>query len=208
MQTQPPEPTLIIGIVSDTHIPDRVDRLHPQLLARLAEQRVELILHAGDIAIPRVLKELAQVAPVKAVRGNRDLAGFSSVPWQTSLMLAGHKISLAHGHGSFTSYLWDKIQTLLFGYNFDRYRAILSAQLPDADIIIFGHTHRPVIHKIGVQLFFNPGSVSIREPKNQLPTFGVLKFFSDGFFEAEIIELEEYLLVGHHWELISKENKS
>jgi predicted phosphodiesterase len=170
MQTQSPEPTHIIGIISDTHIPDRVDRLHPQLLTRLAEQKVELILHAGDIAIPRVLKELAQVAPVKAVRGNRDLAGFSSVPWHTTFMQAGHKIGLAHGHGNFVSYLWDKFQTLLFGYSFDRYRAILSVQLPDADIIVFVIPTGRKFVKLGYNYFSTLGrSVSGSQRTNYPP---------------------------------------
>ena len=63
-----------LGVVADTHIPDRVRSLHPDLLPGLKAANAEVILHAGDICSPVVLAELSQVAPVVAVRGNRDWA--------------------------------------------------------------------------------------------------------------------------------------
>ncbi|MFZ3078594.1 MAG: metallophosphoesterase family protein, partial [Bellilinea sp.] len=70
-----------LGVVADTHIPDRVRSLHPDLLPGLSAAKVEAILHAGDICSPAVLAVLSQVAPVVAVRGNRDWAFAGTLPW-------------------------------------------------------------------------------------------------------------------------------
>ncbi len=62
-----------LGLISDTHIPDRAAELNPRVLQIFEEARVSQILHAGDIMNQTVLDELAQVAPVQAVCGNRDV---------------------------------------------------------------------------------------------------------------------------------------
>jgi predicted phosphodiesterase len=62
----------ILGVLADTHIPDRVPGLNPRVLKIFQQARVSEILHAGDVSIPQVLEELRQVAPVSVVQGNRD----------------------------------------------------------------------------------------------------------------------------------------
>jgi putative phosphoesterase len=64
---------MIIGIISDTH-----GLLRPEALARL--QGSDLILHAGDIGSPDVLRTLKKICPVKAIRGNND-----DEPWAEKL---------------------------------------------------------------------------------------------------------------------------
>ena len=61
-----------LGVISDTHIPDRARRLNERVIPVFREAGVSAILHAGDVSTPRVLKQLEEVAPVYATRGNRD----------------------------------------------------------------------------------------------------------------------------------------
>src|SRR5687767_4116713 len=91
---------------------------------------VELILHAGDVGKLSVLRELEQIAPVRAVYGNVDDPAFQ-LPQRLALTLDGVDIHVSHGHelGSPTP-------------------AGLASRYP-ADVIIFGHTHKPVITTVG-----------------------------------------------------------
>jgi putative phosphoesterase len=59
-----------IGVLADTHVGEHLPALPPEVLERF--DGVDLIVHAGDVAVPRVLEELAEGAPVAAVRGNHD----------------------------------------------------------------------------------------------------------------------------------------
>ncbi len=122
-----------IGVISDTH-----NFLDPQVLSLFAG--VEHILHGGDIGLPRVLMELEQIAPVTAVLGNTDEAGFGYPDHQT-VELAGRKFLVQHivDPRAPEDKLTDRIQR-------DR-----------PDIVVFGHTHKPFAEEIGGRLFFNPG---------------------------------------------------
>ena len=84
-----------VGVVADSHIPDRMRALPPTALEALAG--VDAILHAGDICVQRVLDALAAVAPVYAVRGNRDL--LLRLPLDRELSFEVVKVGLTHGHG-------------------------------------------------------------------------------------------------------------
>ncbi len=65
-------PILKVGVVADTHIPDRAAALHPGLLPALRAAGVGAILHAGDVSTHAVLEQLGEIAPVRVARGNRD----------------------------------------------------------------------------------------------------------------------------------------
>ena len=88
----------IIGVLADTHIPDRSRRLNPKIADIFRAAKVELILHAGDISIPRVLRKLEEIAPVHAVRGNRDLFWSANLPMHRVLEIEGNKIGMTHGN--------------------------------------------------------------------------------------------------------------
>jgi hypothetical protein len=64
------EPIVRIGVLADTHIPDRAKELHPDIIPIFQQHEVDRIIHAGDICVPSVLEQLTKVAPVDAVRGN------------------------------------------------------------------------------------------------------------------------------------------
>jgi putative phosphoesterase len=194
----PANPPLTIGIVSDTHIPDRARELHPTLLPSLKAFNVDLILHAGDLSATSVLSSLEAIAPVIACRGNRDLL-LSHLPWQQNLCLANIQFSLLHGHGNLRQYIQDKFFYALQGYRFERYQKILLSTVPEAQVIVFGHTHRSVnIWQNGI-LFFNPGSTSITVKGETLPSFGVIKISADSEIHSEIIPLKGVRLKSSNW---------
>lgn len=178
-----------IGVVSDTHIPDRTRTLNASLLPALEQHKVNLILHAGDICIPRVLEEMESVAPVLAVKGNRDIIFGNDLPLSRTLEVNGVKILLCHGHMGLISYWLDKFQHMLLGYRSDRYMRRLKKEMGEADIYVFGHSHRSEVIRQDQKLFFNPGSVSIGAPPAFIRSWGLLTFNEEGV-TPKIISLE------------------
>lgn len=124
-----------IGLISDTH-----GMLRPQVFDRLSG--VERILHAGDVGPADLLVELEAIAPVTAVWGNTDTFDVRErVEAVARLDLVGHRVVVLHGHqlGTPTP---DGLR-----------RAV-----PDADVIVYGHTHRPLIDEEDGVLVVNPGA--------------------------------------------------
>ena len=138
---------MIVGLISDTH-----SLMRAEALAALAG--VEMILHAGDVGGHSVLRELGAIAPVHAVYGNTDDPA-QGLPQRLDLPLGGLTVHVSHGHeiGSPTP------ERLVREY--------------DADVIVFGHTHKPVIQTIGKTLIINPGAAGPRRFKLQ-PTVAIL----------------------------------
>jgi putative phosphoesterase len=190
---------LTVGVVSDTHIPDRVDRLHPQIIPAFQAAHVDQILHAGDISTPAVLAELEQVAPVMAVRGNRDLIFDSSLPKLRLIELAGVKVALMHGHGGWINYFKDKLVYFRDGYQLERYIPKIFNAAPEARVYIFGHTHYPENFWREGKLVFNPGSASSSITRKLVPTVGILRFYSGGRVEGELIKMLGLKIAHHLW---------
>jgi putative phosphoesterase len=122
-----------IGLVADTH-----GLVRPECLQALGG--VDVILHAGDVGGPHVLAALAALAPVHAVSGNVDPAGAPDLATRLDLVFDGVSVHVSHG---------DELGSPTPVRLVERY---------DADVIVFGHTHRPVIERIGRQLVVNPGA--------------------------------------------------
>jgi putative phosphoesterase len=154
--------TRVIGLISDTHGLVRAD-VHTALSG------VDLILHAGDVGGTEILTELGLIAPVRAVAGNTDPAGRPDLAQEIDMNLDGVSIHVSHGHevGSPTP------QKLA-----DRYTA---------DVLVYGHTHRQLVTRIGDRLIVNPGAAGPRR-FNLLPSVARMTI-SDGSAEVEIIEL-------------------
>lgn len=196
-----PQLLATVGIVADTHIPDRVENLHPALLPVLRAAKVERILHCGDISVQRVLDELAQVAPVTAVQGNRDWFFGLNLPPTVHLQIGGVAVGLTHGHGTWLTYWWDKVQYVRFGYHMERYRRIVSRACPGARVIVYGHSHAPENIIIEDVLYFNPGSASFSfRPEDARPTYGLLRFYQGGKVEGEILPLSGAKVIGGRWQ--------
>jgi len=183
-------PVIKLGVVADTHIPDKAKALHPQVLPTLRQAGVSAILHAGDISSPAVLEALGEIAPVYAVRGNRDWMLLSYLPLHRALAFDGVTVGLTHSHGGLRNYIIGKFHYIAEGYNLERFKPRLLETFPGTDVIVFGHTHRPVIRWLHGKLFFNPGSTCPSDKREIPPSVGILYLRPDGQTTAEIIPLE------------------
>lgn len=188
-----------VGIVADTHIPDRVSVFHPGLLPALRSAEVQMILHAGDISEAPVLDALRAIAPVVAVRGNRDWHLGKEFHLVERIDPAGIPIALMHGHGGIIHYLVDKVAYLRDGYRFERYLPLLRRAAQGAQVIVFGHTHHKVCAWIDGQLFFNPGSASFGSKRGLNPSWGLISIYPSGQVKGEIFGLRGYTLQGRTW---------
>lgn len=185
--------------MADTHIPDRVKSLHPRLLPALRAAKPDLILHAGDVSTSSVLDILREIAPVEMARGNRDWSFRSTQGWVNRLEVAGVKIALMHGHGSWFHYIVDKWFYLRQGYRLERYSPILLKAAEGARVIVYGHTHVAESLWIGEQYIFNPGSASFGLGRTMNPGWGLLNIYPEGRVEGEIFELRGYRVVRKEW---------
>lgn len=129
-----------IAVLSDTHIPVAAKELPKTVYDGIAG--VDMILHAGDILDMQVLDKLSKIAPVRAVCGNMDNdSACSKLPRKDIIKIGDCSIGLIHGWGP-PSGLID----------------LVGRQFKNVDVIVFGHSHSPLIEKRGGILFFNPGS--------------------------------------------------
>lgn len=179
-------PTL--GIITDTHIPQRLARL-PQGV-QSAFQGVDTILHAGDLNRISVLEELDRIAPTLAVRGNADLFN-RALPVRRVVEFGGRRIGLIHGHRNWPRYLWQKLlDRLRFKYQPNVYTCAARAAFDgDAvDAIVFGHTHRPHCATVGGVLMFNPGPIAPNYYTTLGPQVGLLHI-EQGTMQVEIVEV-------------------
>jgi uncharacterized protein len=148
-----------IGVVADTHCPEFLDRLPARIFEVL--DGVDLVVHAGDIVGEATLVALSRVAPVEAVRGDHDRS-LRELPVSREIHVEGKRIVVVHGQRSHwieepNTLVW----TLSLGY-FRPHRGLpraLRRRFPDADAIVYGHTHVARAETIDGVLLFNPGGV-------------------------------------------------
>lgn len=154
-----------IGVLSDTHL----TRVTPALEKIVEEhfQDIDLLIHAGDMVGLSVYRFLS-AHPLEAVQGNMDeLPLREELPHKKTLLLGGFRIGVIHGWGSALG-LEERVRR----------------EFPEADAIVYGHSHIPANHWSGGQFFFNPGSTS---GSGRRPTVGILQLASR--LTGEIIEL-------------------
>lgn len=153
-----------LGVLADTHCPEFLDRLPAGVLRALGG--VDLILHAGDVGGEgggKTLRELERIAPVIAVRGDHDDA-LRDLPTTREFVVDGCRIGLIHGnHGHLYEEPLTFLGTISLGLvaPLPGHAAWLRAQFPNADLVVSGHTHRPMFDPGARPLLFNPGAVYI-----------------------------------------------
>lgn len=156
-----PGAALRIGLISDTH-----GLLRPDVHRALAG--VSLILHAGDVCGDEILDELEVIAPVRAVRGNCDESSHRLVE-RLDIELGGLRIHVSHGH------------------ELGRPGPAKVAGAYDADVCVYGHTHRQLIERVEGRLIINPGAAGPRR-FDLVPSVAILTI-AGGRSEAELVEL-------------------
>ena len=146
-----------VGLVSDTHIPQRWPRV-PEVLASVFAG-VDLVLHAGDVGELWVLDELSGIAPVVAVHGNDDSADSQrELPYQQVVTVGGKRILLWHSH-------YPDRQEELKARREDRWEPSLArlaqrGRRAAAQVVVYGHTHIPLARVYDGVLLVNPGAIA------------------------------------------------
>jgi len=158
-----------VVVLSDTHAPRRWHGCPAAVAEQLAG--ADLILHAGDVCTPDVLDELAAYAPVRAVLGNNDGPPVAAwgVPETAQLTLDGVTVAMIHDAGA------AKGRT-----------ARMHRRFPEAELVVFGHSHIPLDETGDGVRIFNPGSPTDRR-RQPHGTLGVLEFGGGGLLSARIV---------------------
>jgi putative phosphoesterase len=155
-----------VGLVSDTH-----GLFEPRLRRLFAG--CDRILHGGDVVEPEILRELARIAPVEAVRGNNDLdPAFDALPELLALDLGVARVLVIHSLGS-PARPDPAVREALA-----RHRAA---------IVVHGHSHRPGASVEGGVLFVNPGSAGPR--RFRLPRSAGTLLLGPGRAEVRLFDL-------------------
>jgi putative phosphoesterase len=147
-----------IGVISDTH-----GLVRPEAIAALAG--VAHVVHAGDVGGAEVLDALARVAPVTAVRGNNDRGAWADrLPERARVTLVDATILVVHDA-----------------------QELAGEPLDGVDVVIAGHSHRPLVERRGAVLHVNPGSAGPR--RFRLPIAVARLSIGAGGIEARVVDL-------------------
>ncbi len=153
----PSERALVVAIISDTH-----SNPHPASVSLVAKQKPDAIVHGGDIGALDVLDAFSKIAPLIAVRGNIDAQG-----------AAPDSVDIAFTEGDVVRMRMLLIHQAVYG---PKLRADVArlAKSYEADLVVCGHSHVPLLVRDRGMTVFNPGSIGPR--RFHLPiTFGVLE---------------------------------
>ena len=177
-----------LGLISDTHMPDRLAALPAAVFGALAG--VELLLHAGDVGELAVLDRLSAIAPVVAVHGNDDtVEAQRELPYQQVVAVGGTRILLCHSHDP------DRAREMAnragdeLGPKLDRWAGFAAG--PGADVFVFGHIHVPLAHRHGGVLLVNPGAIASPNgtTRQRVRTVARLYVMADGRVEVVHVDL-------------------
>jgi putative phosphoesterase len=153
--------TIYIGVISDTH-----GLLRPESLAAL--QGSDYIIHAGDIGDPKILEQLAEIAPLTAVRGNVDHGEWAQkIPLTDVLVI-----------GEMSIYVLHNLQEL-----------DLKPEAAKVAAVVYGHSHLPKQEWKNGVLYFNPGSAGPKRFRLPVSVGGLL--LNKGRVESEIAKLKQ-----------------
>lgn len=159
----------VIGVVSDTHIPDESNGLPPQLVRDF--QSVDVIFHLGDFNDLTTFHELEKIAPVVGVYGNTDEHEIRELlPKKKVIEMHGMKIGLIHGWGPPA-----KLE-----------HRVLEKFDADINMVLFGHSHVPLFTEINGVHVFNPGSPFLN--RHGAGTYGILELGKT--LQHRIIQIE------------------
>ncbi len=197
---------LCMGLISDTHLPERGLGLPPAL--ETIFHGVDLILHAGDVGELWVLDQLSKIAPVVAVGGNDEPAVTArELPVGQLIVCAQQRIVVRHGHflDPAEERAWRRRQpvrgdwvTLCAGVG----------HAADAGIVVSGHTHVPMAYRHDGVVLVNPGALAAPNivSRQCLRTVALLALAQDGRVAVRHVEVDDPTRpfapswwIGHDW---------
>lgn len=148
-----------ILIVSDTHrhntnVLDVVEKVKP----------IDLLVHCGDIEGSEDIISQAAGCPVQIVQGNNDF--WSAMPREKEFMIGEYKVWLTHGHNYYVSMNYETIKQ--------------EARSRDVDIVMCGHTHKPVVDISPDLTLINPGSMSFPRQEGRKPSYIIMEIDKTG----------------------------
>lgn len=143
-----------ILIVSDTH---RKNENYMKVLQKVGT--LDLVIHLGDIEGSEYTIQEAADCPVEMVAGNNDF--FSNLPSEKILQIGSYCVMITHGHRYYIS----------MGSEMLKKEAIAQG----IDIVMYGHTHKPVIDISDSIIAINPGSLSYPRQENRKPSYIVME---------------------------------
>ncbi|MCM1254193.1 MAG: metallophosphoesterase [Clostridium sp.] len=146
-------------IVSDTHrqngnVLDVIEKVKP----------IDMLVHCGDVEGSEDIIAQAAGCPVQMVQGNNDF--WSNIPREKEFMIGSYKVWLTHGHNYYVSMNYEIIKQ--------------EAKSRDVDIVMCGHTHKPIVD-IGADLtLINPGSMSFPRQEGRKPSYIIMEIDREG----------------------------
>ena len=148
-----------ILIVSDTHryntnFLNVVDKTGP----------LDMVVHCGDVEGSELLISEAAGCPVEMVQGNNDF--YSRLPREKEFMIGGYKVWLTHGHNYYIAMNSEVMKQ--------------EARMREVDIVMCGHTHKPMVDIGKGVTLINPGSISYPRQENRKPSYIIMEIDSAG----------------------------
>lgn len=140
-------------IVSDTH------KKNENYFYVLGKEKPDLVIHCGDAEGSEYALTKAADCPVEIVLGNNDF--FSELPRELMLDIGPYRVWVVHGHNYYVS---------MGNENLKR-----EAVERGADIVFYGHTHRPVIDMDDDVIAVNPGSLSYPRQEGRRPSYALME---------------------------------
>lgn len=147
---------MLIGVLSDTHIPERADEIPEPVFQTF--NGVDMILHAGDLVSLEVMEQLEEIAPTHCVQGNMDRYYGLDIPKRDIITADGIKLGLDHGE------VYPRGDTQQLKY--------IALEM-GVEVLITGHTHWAFIKKVDGILLLNPGTPTV--PRMSDPSVMLLK---------------------------------
>ena len=143
-----------VVILSDTH------GSHRNLEKVLEEEKpMDMLIHLGDVEGGEDYITALADCPTHIVRGNNDF--FSDLPGEEEFMMGGYHMFISHGHYYYVSMGEERLKE--------------EARARGADIVMYGHTHKPTLTREEDLITLNPGSIAYPRQEGRRPSYMVME---------------------------------
>lgn len=134
------------------------------------EKDIDMLIHLGDVERDEDYIEAMVKCPAIILSGNNDF--FSQLPTEREIKIGDYKVFLTHGHSYYVSVETKTLRRIAKGR--------------DADIVMFGHTHKPYMDVEGDLKVINPGSISYPRQEGRQSTYVIMEMDQDGKLKFEL----------------------